>query len=133
MKLELDLLREILLYVEEHGARPYNDLENIKIDGWSDDEITYHVVIADEDGLLKATVEGLPDDEDPSILHLVYSVHRLTSRGHELIGAIREPKAWNVVKTGLGKVGSVTVNAVFGVAEAYLKQKIVEYSGMNLS
>ena len=133
VKLEMDLLRDLLLHVEEKASRPYNDLEDIVLDGWTDDQITYHVVLAAEDGLLTATVDSLPDDEDPVIVHVTYSVHRLTSKGHELLGTIREPSAWIAVKGGVNKVGAVTVSVVSAVAQAYLKQKVAEYTGIQIS
>lgn len=133
MKFEMDLLRELLLHVEETASRPYSDLEDIVLDGWTNDKITYHVVLAAEDGLLKATVDSLPDDEDPATRHVTYSVHRLTSKGHELLGSIREPAAWSAVKGGVNKVGAVTLSVMSAIAQAYLKQKVAEYSGIQIS
>lgn len=133
VKLEMDLLRDLLLYVEENASRPYNDLEDISLEGWTEDQVTYHVVLAEEDGLLTATIDELPDNDDPVIVHVTYSIHRLTSKGHELLGTIREPAAWGAVKSGVNKVGAVTVSVVTAVAQAYLKQKITEYSGIQLS
>jgi hypothetical protein len=41
MKLEVDLVRQLLLHIEEHAKRPISDLNSIKIDGWMDDQIDY--------------------------------------------------------------------------------------------
>jgi hypothetical protein len=132
LKLEMDLLRELLLYVEEKADRPYCDLENIKIDGWSEDQITYHVIMAAEDGLVKATVDGIPDDDDPAIVHMDYSVHRLTMRGHNFLGSIQEPGNWEAIKGGAKKAGAVTVNLLYKVAEAYVMQKVSQATGLPL-
>lgn len=59
-----------------------------------------------------------------------YSVHRLTSRGHELLGSVRDEGAWRFVKETSRKVGAVTLNAVFGIAEGYVKMKIIQALGI---
>lgn len=132
LKLEMDLLRELLLYVEEKADRPYCDLTDIELKGWTEDQITYHVIMAAEDGLIKATVDGIPDDEDPAIVHMDYSVHRLTMRGHNLLGSIVEPGNWEAIKVGAKKAGAVTVSLLYKVAEAYVMQKVSQATGLPL-
>lgn len=100
-----DLLRELLLYVEEKATRPHSDLETIQIDGWSKDQVDYHVALAVEDGLIKARVDELPDFDDPGILQIDYSVHRLTMRGHNFLGSIAERGNWDAIKGGAKKAG----------------------------
>lgn len=121
MKLEMDLLRDLLLYVEEKATRPESDLENIDLSGWTADQVAYHVVLAQEDGLIKATIDELPGDGDPEETYIAYTVHRLTSRGHELLGIIREAKHWRLLKQGASKAGVATVGALFSMGQAYLK------------
>lgn len=132
LKLEMDLLRDLLLYVEENADRPYCDLEDIELEGWSEDQITYHVVMAAEDGLIKATVDSLPDEDEPRILHIVYSVHRLTMRGHNFLGSIVEPSNWEAIKGGAKKMGVVTIDAAVDLAKAFVKAKAAEYVGLPL-
>lgn len=133
VKLEMDLIRDLLLYVEKHAERPESDLENIELKGWSQDQVAYHVILAKEDGLLKATVEKIPDDKDPIITHVGYTVHRLTPRGHELLGVIRVPKHWRTIKDGSKKAGVATIGALVSYGEAYAKVKINEYLGIGHS
>lgn len=130
MKLEMDLLRDLLLYVEEHANRPVSEIEDISLDGWQPDEVAYHVILAEEDGLIKAVIEMLPDDTDLALTHVVYTVQRLTSRGHELLGAIREPRHWKVIKDGSKKAGLATIGAIVSFAEAYVKAKANQYLGV---
>ncbi|MDX1004622.1 DUF2513 domain-containing protein [Sinorhizobium medicae] len=132
LKLEMDLLRELLLYVEKNADRPHSDLENIEIDGWSKEQIEYHVVLAFEDGLIKARIDELPDFEDAGILHIDYSVHRLTMRGHNFLGSIVEPSNWEAIKGGAKKAGAVTTSLLYSIAEAYVKQRVTEITGIPL-
>ncbi|MHA6641337.1 DUF2513 domain-containing protein [Mesorhizobium sp. A623] len=130
MKLEPDLLRDLLLHIEEHATEVHCEMGEISLAGRADKEVTYHVVRAEEAGLIQATIEGLPDDDDPMVTHIDYSVHSLTFRGHELLGAIRTPKHWKVIKEGSKKAGIATVGAIFSFAEAYVKAKAGEYLGL---
>jgi hypothetical protein len=132
MKLDMDLLRELLIYVEEKATRVHSDLEGIEIGGWSGEEITYHVVLAESDGLIKATIDSLPDEEDPELAQIEYSVHRLTMRGHDFLGSVREPSNWEAVKSGTRKIGAVTVGAAVEFAKAYVKMKITAATGVPL-
>lgn len=132
MKLEMDLLRDLLLYIEEKATRVHSDLEDIQIDGWPGEEVAYHVVQAEADGLIKATITEIPGDDDPALLFIEYSVHRLTMRGHDFLGNIKEPSNWEAVKDGTKKVGAITVDAAVGIAQAYIKAKIAAYTGLPL-
>ncbi len=124
MKFHLELLRDLLTYVEENANRVHSDLENIEIAGYSDDDVTYHVVLATESGLLDSTIDKLPDNEEPDLLNVAYSVHRLTAKGHNFLGSIQDEGNWVAVKDAAKKAGAFTVDAVVEVAKAYLKSKI---------
>lgn len=130
MRLEPDILRELLLHIEEHATEVHSELEEISLEGRSAKQVTYHVVRAEEAGLVQATIDTLPDSTNPSILHVIYTVHSLTFRGHELLGAIRTPKHWKAIKEGSQKAGIATVAAIFSFAEAYVKAKVSEYLGL---
>jgi hypothetical protein len=132
MKLDMDLLREILIYVEENATRVHSDLHDIQIEGWTGEEVAYHVVLAAGDDLIKASIDKLPDDEDPVIVHTNYSVHRLTMRGHDFLGAVREQSNWEAVKAGTRKMGAVTVGAAVEFTKAFVRAKISEITGVPL-
>ncbi|MVA50947.1 DUF2513 domain-containing protein [Agrobacterium vitis] len=78
MKLEIDLLREVLLFVEEKAARPLNEIEQVSIPGYEDAAVAYHIILAEEAGLLVAQIDTLPDTDDDAVLHVGYSIQRLT-------------------------------------------------------
>ncbi|WP_189635729.1 DUF2513 domain-containing protein [Rhizobium grahamii] len=93
------------------------------------DEILVSRSSATVDGLIKATILEIPDDEDPSLLYVEYSVHRLTMRGHDFLGNIKEPSNREAIKESTKKVGAVTVDAAVSLAQAYIKAKIPAYTG----
>jgi hypothetical protein len=124
MKLDEELVRALLLHVEQHATLPHSDLDLIEIEGRGDAEITYHLEVMAEAGLLKATIDKLPDGEDPAIVHVAYSVHRLTYEGHELLAAVRETRHWREVKRRAGAVGTASVRSLMKVAEAYLVELV---------
>lgn len=133
MKFNAEILRELLLYVEEHATRPYSEVEDVTLDGRSQDDVTYHVVLAEEDGLIKATMDMLPDDTNPELVHVGYSIHRLTANGHEFLGSVREDDNWTTIKDAARKAGAVTVGAFTSVAETVIKQKIAQVLGVSLA
>lgn len=133
MKLEIDLLRDLLIYVEEKADRPMSDLEDITLDGWGESSIAYHVMIAEEAGLIVALISQWPDEQDPRVLKISYSVSRLTFNGHQFLESIRDPKYWNVVKTASKKVGNVTIGMLGSVAQSYAKAELAKQFGFNIS
>jgi hypothetical protein len=130
MKLDMDLLRAVLIYVEENATRVHSDLDDIRVEGWTGEEVAYHVVLAAGDDLIKASIGQLPDEVDPVIVHTSYSVHRLTMRGHDFLGTIREPSNWDAVKAGTRKIGAVTVGAAVEFGKAFVRMKISEVTGV---
>jgi len=124
MKLEVDLVRQLLLHIEEHATRPISDLDSIKIDSWTRDQIDYHIVLLEEAGLIEADLENLSDHNDPDVLYVSYNVHRLTYKGHELLETIRDDSVWRVVKEKARTVGAVTLPVVAQIGGAYIKTKL---------
>lgn len=132
MKLEMDLLRDLLIYVEEEAKEPISDLQDINIDGWTEKKIAYHVIRAEEAGAIKAIIDYLPNPENPDVFDVIYSVQSLTFNGHELLGSIREPKHWKAIKSGAKTAGVATVGALGTYAQAYMKIQTSKYLGVEL-
>jgi len=109
MKLNPDLLREILLYVEEHEDDNSNFLV-ARIDGYSAKEIGKHTRLLAEEKLIEI------DECKPSDGYTVDDVFidRLTKKGHDFLAAYREPKKWRNVKSTLIEKGiGITLEALF--------------------
>jgi hypothetical protein len=100
MKRSMDLIREILLHIEENQ----NDVNplNVRIKGYSDYEITYHLNILKEANLVTLSINFVPDSTGINIC-----VSRMTWGGHEFLEAAKDKKRWESAKKYLlGKVGS---------------------------
>ena len=111
MKRDMGLIREILLQVE---ARPsVNDWGPVEIDGQSQEEISYHVKMLDDDGLLEALdMRTLGPDG------FKYDPKFLTARGHDFLDSIRSPSVWGKVKQQLAVVGgSASLEVVKTIAK----------------
>ena len=111
MKRDIGLIREILLQVE---ARPsVNDWGPVEIDGRSQEEISYHVKMLGDDGLLEALdMRSLGPDG------FKYDPKFLTARGHDFLDSIRSPSVWGKVKQKLAVIGgSASLEVVKTIAK----------------
>jgi hypothetical protein len=90
MKRDMDLVRQILQAVENHDT--VNRRPVVEIEGRSREEVSYHVMIMAQAGLLDAV--------DSSDMHngLIWKVRSLTWAGHEFLDAVRSETVWNEVK-----------------------------------
>lgn len=103
MKRDMDLVREILITLEdhEHGLAPDGDLV---IPGYTGETIGYHLVLMNEAGLIVAHPTTAFAGPSPSAI-----VERITWEGHEFIANARNDTIWAKVKaTVLAKGGSVS-------------------------
>ena len=91
MKRDMDLVRSILLHIEEHdrqiGASTYT---NIKFQRYSLQQIGYHLKLLHQAGLIE-------DYDWPS------GAGSLTWNGHEFIDAVRNDTIWERTKKRFGE------------------------------
>ena len=115
MKRDMDLVRQILLAIEEApGFAP-----TLQIDGYTDEQIGYHVIIMIEASLIHgADVTGDGDSGPMGI------PSRLTWRGHEFIDAARDPSRWQQAKDAIGTIGGASIPVWISLLTAYMKQKL---------
>jgi DNA-binding transcriptional ArsR family regulator len=88
MKREKDLIRELLLKLESLPLKPGKTFvldgrePAIGVDGYSPDQITYHLELLKEDGLIESP------GSQPAI---GVTFRGLSSRGHDFLDDIRNP------------------------------------------
>jgi hypothetical protein len=92
MKRDLDLVRAILLDIEARGT-PL-DLIDPDIDGYNELEISYHVMLLEDSGIIRAM-------DRTAIGIFRWSAGALTWRGHELVEYLRDDKLWEAAKADL--------------------------------
>ena len=118
MKRNLDLLREILLAVEDHEPERISTLQSISPKDFSGSEAQnfYHINMLVDAGFIK--LAGKPT------LAGDYAVHGMTMTGHDFLDAIREQSVWNHTKKRVEEIGSWTLDIVLGVAKEEIKRRL---------
>jgi len=118
MRRDMDLVRSILLELEK--SESYAGFADIAIEGYSPDDISYHVLLLHEAGLIEAL--DLSGGDRPLWIPV-----RLTWDGHEFLEASRDNARWKTAKRILAEKGgglifevlkqlliTLTKDAVFG-------------------
>src|ERR1017187_824900 len=104
MKLDTDLARQILVKVEEF---PFDgSFHDVEIEGRTENEISYHVMLLHEAGLIEAL--------DLSTLSGVcWKPTRLTYDGHQFLDAARSYTVWQKAKSWTMKAtGTLTLDGL---------------------
>lgn len=91
MKRDMDLVRKILLKIEEDYVS--TAVYNIKIDGYSDEQIAYHCKILYEAGLISDYKAQYGSNELYS-----FGVGSLTWDGNDYLDKVRDDSTWGKVK-----------------------------------
>src|SRR5262245_10758332 len=89
MKRDMDLVRTILQEIEEHES--LLSPVHINASGYSPDQITYHLKLLNEAGLIEAT-------ETTTLREVGFIPKCLTWRGHEFLDAARNETIWQKAK-----------------------------------
>lgn len=103
----MDLIRLILLELERRSVEQLRDYLDVKIEGRSDEEISYHIMLMSEAGLIEAI-----DLTSTSGFHWLPGM--MTPMGHDFLDAARESKVWSAVKKAIGeKLASMPIEVLF--------------------
>ncbi|AGT09979.1 hypothetical protein JCM7686_2939 [Paracoccus aminophilus JCM 7686] len=110
MKLDMELVRDILLWIEENQVTPRAEIDDIPIAGKTDVEIGYHVALLCQAGFLDASLEEVTgtDGED----YLIYTVRTIWMTGHDLLDNLRSKSALDeavALAASAGKGGLISV------------------------
>ncbi|MDP1603583.1 MAG: DUF2513 domain-containing protein [Legionella sp.] len=91
MKRDWDMIRNILMAVEELEPNALLTLDSFPADKHS--EVSYHLEILEEGGLLRGKIHKTPGGS-PHSFHLI----RLTWAGHDFLESIRSDSMWKAIK-----------------------------------
>ena len=119
MKLDKDLVREILLALETDDGDPFG-WKDLSFGGHSQEEVAYHVCILAEGGFLTAMDLSTMDGAD-------WRPQRLTYDGHEFLDTIRDNQVWKLTKDTAKKAGVGGLKVLVEVGKSYAKQKLIEH------
>jgi len=114
---DLDLVRCILVEIEKSKNDPALCID-VRIDGRSEQEISYHVMILHEAGLIVAknasTLQGTS-----------WLPQRLTWDGHEFLDLARKDTIWNAAKARvLDATGSVSLTLLKDVLQGITRSTL---------
>jgi hypothetical protein len=119
MKRDMELARSILLEIEKSPT--YMSSIDFKFEGYSEELVSYHILLLNEAGLIIATDVSSSSD-------LNWIPERLTWQGHEFLEASRNLTAWNKTKEIMTKSGGF----VFEVAKTILIEIIKNQLSANI-
>jgi len=117
----MDLVRQILLKVEEHenGFAP----RSLAIEGYTDDQIGYHVHLMGQAGLLNVTDVTHMGSTSP----IAIPVHMLWA-GHDFLDAARSETIWGRAKKQLG---AEWASVPFDILKALLMKLVAQTVGIS--
>lgn len=121
MKRDMDLVRRIILAVEDHHHGFLE--EEISIDGYSVEAVGYHQHLLIEAGLASGYDTSDRGSESPSA-----RIRTLTWEGHEFADSARSESFWNTAK---GKIKETAGAVSLAVLTEYLKYLGKQALGMS--
>ena len=115
MKRDMELIRKILFYVEENYEAGQKWIRSICIEGYDDDVVTEHILLAYESGLIQ-------DIKDVSTLAgTFYFIGNLSNSGYDFLDKIRSDTVWNRTKTTIKEKGlPMLTGTVSTIANAFI-------------
>ena len=113
MQRNLDLIRAILLDIEARGTP--TELIDPAVDGYNDLELSYHVMLMEDAGLIRAM--------DRSAIGIFrWSAGGLTWLGHELAEYVRDDALWEAAKRDV--LGAAAGGLPFDVLRDRLRELV---------
>jgi hypothetical protein len=104
MKLEMDLVREILSSLESFDG--YTETGALKVEGYSQEQVEYHVFQLWQEGLLRGLDASSGDRR--KVLP-----QGLTWEGHKFLAVARDDTVWRKAKKAIaGMGGAVAISVV---------------------
>jgi hypothetical protein len=116
MKRDMDLVRDLLLRLEEH----YKDrvsVTEVGVLGPDRQRIVGHLRLLADGGYVEMTQTHLPSGAP------ILTGWRLTWKGHEFLDQVRDPEIWRQTKAAAGRVGSWSVTVLASLAAGFIKAK----------
>lgn len=113
MKLDMDIIRDLLLQVE--GLKPYEEVLHIDSNNLVEAE---HIELLIESSLCYGNINKLTSGVP------LGHINRLTWEGHQFLNTIRDDETWSKTKSALSKLGAFTIELIQKVALNYITKQI---------
>ncbi len=126
MKREMDLVRDLLLQIEQFDQGYGGDVE-IEAGDYEPQVVAEHLRLLLEARLIEG--DAVPDDEY-AFDHVLPT--RLTWLGHDFLDAVRDPEIWKKTKEGALSAKGFTLDLLQDLAKGFIKKQIEERTGIAL-
>lgn len=138
MKRDIELIRKILLYLEQ-TPKGLIRVENFAKDLSVDEEIIkYQINLLYQAGFIYGTVrKAKPYGRSEKAEHIkddVLSVtpYEMTWQGHEYLETIRDPEVWEKTKKCAEEMGNFGVDTIKAIATGFITTKIKQHTGVDI-
>lgn len=129
MKRNMDLIRQIVLKLEDMEMRPgaisvFDVLGgDFPIEGFTAEEVFYHARQVKMAGLIE-DVKGGPISG--------FAFRGLTPSGHDFADSVRNDEIWVATKEGALKAGGFTIGLLASLAKGLVRKQIEKHTGIEL-
>jgi len=133
IKRDMDLIRKILLFAEEHCD--YSEIKDVhvEIDDASDNDISFHIALLLEGKMVIAFPSGTVAQTYTRTRDRYPSVFAITWQGYEFLDKIRDDKQWKRIKGILSKTGDFSYEAVNRAASSIIADQLKHFAPACLS
>jgi hypothetical protein len=127
MKRDLDLIRDILLAVENWNHPEPIFLEGMACEGKDKQEIGYQIDLLNDVGYIDARI--IKDGQ--GVKYETAAILRMTMAGHEYLDSVRSPEVWKKTKSTLEKVGGgAALDVIKEIASKVLAEIVKAHTGL---
>ena len=124
MKRDLDLIRQIMLTLEEkmEYGKNFQSAQLIEVmqdKTLSAEKLAYHIGLLVESDLIRAKEYKYQSGEPTD-----YLIITITSQGQDFIDTIRQDTTWNKIKEKASNIGGFTLSLLVDIGKEYLKKQI---------
>lgn len=119
MKLERDLVRDILLKLEEDTGDP-REWKDVQVPGFTREQVAYHIAKMGEAGLIEAHDLSSHSGYD-------WRASSLTYEGHEFLDTVRDGKVWKEAKRIADEARVSSIRVLIEAAKTVVKHELLKH------
>ena len=128
MKRDMDLVRSLLLYLEQKPGPEHTAAATIQIEGREELEIQYHLNLLYQAGMING--EAVRSSTSDRIIYVL--PFELTWTGHEFLESVRDPEIWRNAKATASTAGTAGADFLWGIAKELVKRAIRSHTGLDI-
>lgn len=117
MKRDMELVRQLLLYIEGQSKNSVQPLKNVRVDGYTSEQISHHTWLLMDAGF----IEGLNVSHTTKI---GFWPKCLTWVGEEFLATVRREEIWRETLDVAKRGGSESLSAIFDIAKALVQKRL---------